>query len=57
MLQLHAEFTTGELFNHCSLDFDAVFFTHSDFCLCVYRSGTGRPVGSTLGRAGSARAN
>ena len=33
MLELHAEFTTGELFHHCSLNFDAVFFTHSDFYL------------------------
>ena len=57
VLQLHTEFTAGELFNYRSLDFDAVFFTHSGFLSMSYRSGTGRPVGSTLGRAGSARAN
>lgn len=56
VLQLYAEFTAGELFNHRSLNFDAVFFTHSDV-FGVYRSGTGCPVCSTpLGRAGSARA-
>lgn len=44
LLQLHAEFTTGELFNHCSLNFDAVFFTHSD----VFKSIVAEPAARSV---------